>query len=403
MDSNLTVAETSPEGYQSVGSFSVSPCGQWAAFTTKRGRMVGASGERGHGDGGTDLLCLDLTAPGAHPFALATGASGVSKAVWTAAADGSSAAVARLDRAIVLFERLSATDPEGVLVHTLLELPEGSGAAAEGFSGSLACAGGVVVFGTSSGHEHPAHTRSFLRALSIPKALSGAVSATWLLYATEPSIGLGGWCLDPSGETVAVARSSGLAHHGDVLTLAVAPDAGGPLVVAAEGRSTYSSPLLSFGNDGALLCRLNKPLHPEEPPTADALPAAQHGLWSVSVGAETAAVPVCGDDSGNTEIVSEPSVLSTAPAANSCRSCSLLPQVDFVLSPDRTRALVAAYPHTKQTVATTLYLVDLATGETSAVPSALPEAVTHSCEAWVGGEHNAPCSGCPRVCRAPDD
>ena len=122
MDSNLTVAETSPEGYQSVGNFSVSPCGQWAAFTTKRGRMVGASGERGHGDGGTDLLCLDLTAPGAHPFALATGASGVSKAVWTAKADGSSAAVARLDRAIVLFERLSATDPEGVLVHTLLEI-----------------------------------------------------------------------------------------------------------------------------------------------------------------------------------------------------------------------------------------------------------------------------------------
>lgn len=229
MEGNLTTAEAS--GYRSIADFSVSPCGLWATYTLTRGRMIAGP----HEDGGKDLIVLALDDAQAGQFELVCGASALSGAIWTVR-DGMSCPVVRVGATLLLFTELSADDPEGITAHTLLELPEGSGAAAEGFAGSPVCAGDTVIFATAAGAEHPALARSYLRALSITKALAGSVTATWLLYATPPALGISGVAIDPTATTVTFTQSSELAHHNNILTLAVTRDPAAPLLVGCEAR-----------------------------------------------------------------------------------------------------------------------------------------------------------------------
>ena len=81
----------------------------------------------------------------------------------------------------------------------------------------VVCRGDTVVFGTSSGHENPAEGRSFIRALSIAKALAGSVTASWLLYESPAGLQAGNICVDRTATTVAFMQTSTLAHHNDIL------------------------------------------------------------------------------------------------------------------------------------------------------------------------------------------
>jgi hypothetical protein len=296
---NLTTAEAS--SYQSTSDFSVSPCGRWATYTVTRGRMIAGP----HGDGGKELMLLELGGGGGGGggrFELLTGCSVLSATVWTASEDGSSCPIVRSGSELLLFSGLSVTQPEAVTTQTLLELPAGSGAAAESFAGSPVCVGGTVVFATSSGHAHPAEGRSFIRALSIAKALQGSVAASWLLYATPPSIRVGNVCLDSTAATVAFTRTSEFAHHNDILIVSVT-DPVEPLLVGAEARATYGSNSLSFGADGSLYYKGNCPSaaadYIAEDYTGDALPPAVHGLHRLSTSSAAAGaelIPVCGEE-----------------------------------------------------------------------------------------------------------
>ena len=306
---NLTTAEAS--SYQSVSDFSISPCGNWATYTVTRGRMIDGP----HGDGGKDLVLLALTGDGGR-LELLTGCSALSTAIWTTAEDGSSHPIVRSGREMLLFTDLSMVAPEAVAVRTLIELPAGSGAAAESFGGSTVCCGDTIVYDTSSGHTKPAEGRSFIRALSVAKVLAGSVRASWLIYESPPGLHVGNICLDSTATTVAFTQTSELAHHNDILTLSVS-DPAQPVLVGCEVRATYGSNGLAFAGDGELIYKGNCPTvasdYVAEEYTGDTLPPATHGLHRLNVRGNSSAasstsssastlIPVCGDSTGSTEI-----------------------------------------------------------------------------------------------------
>ncbi len=352
---NLTTAETS--SYQSVGDFSVSPCGSWATCTVTRGRMIAGP----HGDGGKDLVLLAFGSGGSERVELLTGCSVLSTVVWSVSDDSLSQLIVRSGQELLLFSNLSHTEPEAIVVQSLLKLPAGSGAATESFAGNPVCCGDTVVYTTSSGHASPAEGRSFIRALSVAKALVGSVAASWLLYESPPGRHTGNLCLDSTATTVAFSQSSDLAHHNDILTVSV-NDPAQPLLVGCEARATYGSNELGFTADGTLIYKGNCPTAASEYVaknyTGDTLPSASHGLHHLNVQTEqlshsssssppaSALIPVCGDGSGGTEIGS------------------------FCLSTDGAKALVAARPHSPTSVINSLWVVDLTTGESLPVPTA---------------------------------
>lgn len=354
MDGNLNTAEIS--SYQSVGNFSVSPCGNWATYTVTRGRMIAGP----HGDGGKDLVLLALGSGDSERVELLTGCSALSAAVWSASDDGLLQLIVHSRLQLLLFTNISQMKPEAVVVHSLLELPAGSGAAAESFTGNPVCCSDTTVYTTSSGHVSPAEGRSFIRALSIAKALGGSVATSWLLYESPPGRYTGNLCIDSTATTVAFSQTSHLAHHNDILAVSVS-DPSQPLLVGCEARATYGSNELVFTTDGTLIYKGNCPTaateYVAENYTGDGLPPASHGLHRLNVQSEQASksspsspppsalIPVCEDDSGCTEIGS------------------------FCLSTDGIKVLVAARPHSPTSVVNSLWVVDLATGESQPVPT----------------------------------